>query len=207
MKAGIRRVHYPVKTLGPGKRIGIWFEGCSLRCKGCLFEDNWEFSSSPQELSGVLESIFPFIKEADGITITGGEPFDQKEALLEMLAAIKKISRTNILLFTGYEPQELCGKLNPDLYTRYLDAMICGRYDKSAPQTMRLRGSDNQKLYMFSDAGRKLFAGYDRPRAGGEKEIDIMFDETGNFWFAGIPSRQDAAKIRAAVKESGEKIL
>ena len=37
----ISRLHFPVTTLGPGHRIGIWFQGCSIRCEGCLSMDTW----------------------------------------------------------------------------------------------------------------------------------------------------------------------
>ena len=38
----IARILYPVKVLGPGNRIGIWFAGCHHRCKGCSNPELWK---------------------------------------------------------------------------------------------------------------------------------------------------------------------
>jgi len=41
----INLIHYPIHTLGPGERIGVWTQGCSLRCKGCMSTHTWEFDN------------------------------------------------------------------------------------------------------------------------------------------------------------------
>ena len=35
----LSRMHFPVTTLGPGNRIGIWVQGCTIRCPGCVSAD------------------------------------------------------------------------------------------------------------------------------------------------------------------------
>lgn len=42
MRMILSRLHFPVTTLGPGRRIGVWFQGCSIRCAGCISRDTWE---------------------------------------------------------------------------------------------------------------------------------------------------------------------
>lgn len=42
MNLALSRMHFPVTTLGPGDRIGIWFQGCSIRCTGCISKDTWD---------------------------------------------------------------------------------------------------------------------------------------------------------------------
>ncbi|MCT5046402.1 radical SAM protein, partial [Pseudomonas aeruginosa] len=27
--------------MGTGRRLGIWFQGCSIRCPGCISADTW----------------------------------------------------------------------------------------------------------------------------------------------------------------------
>ena len=41
----VNKAHYPVSVLGHGKRIGIWLQGCSIRCRSCCSLDTWEFEA------------------------------------------------------------------------------------------------------------------------------------------------------------------
>jgi anaerobic ribonucleoside-triphosphate reductase activating protein len=41
MKIAINKAHFPVTVLGPGRRIGIWTQGCRIHCKGCVSQDTW----------------------------------------------------------------------------------------------------------------------------------------------------------------------
>lgn len=69
-------IHYPVYTLGPGKRVGIWLQGCSIRCKGCMSSHTWEFDKNRaikiEQVTNILKSF-----GCKRLTISGGEPFDQ----------------------------------------------------------------------------------------------------------------------------------
>lgn len=46
MEIAINKIHFPVSTLGFGQRLGIWFQGCSIRCPGCISRDTWEGGES-----------------------------------------------------------------------------------------------------------------------------------------------------------------
>lgn len=73
----ISRVHFPVTTLGPGKRIGVWFQGCGIQCPGCISKDTWARKPANTTVSEVLEICSEHRRDADGLTITGGEPLEQ----------------------------------------------------------------------------------------------------------------------------------
>ncbi len=79
MMLNLSRIHFPVTTLGPGNRIGIWFQGCSIRCKGCISVDTWGMKKGSVSVDEIISVIDPWLDMADGITISGGEPFDQPE--------------------------------------------------------------------------------------------------------------------------------
>lgn len=92
MKLALSRVHFPVTTLGPGRRLGIWVQGCSIRCPGCISSDTWAKRAADVEIAELLDLVRPWLHECDGITISGGEPFEQLEALEQLLHAIRQLS-------------------------------------------------------------------------------------------------------------------
>ena len=120
---GISRVHFPVTALGPGQRLGIWFQGCSIRCPGCISADTWADSKRPTTVGEVLASLLPKLKEIDGFTISGGEPFDQPEALESLLRGLRSSTSADILVFSGHKLEDLGDRLAAVLrhYERALD--------------------------------------------------------------------------------------
>ena len=62
----ISRIHYPVTTLGPGKRIGIWMQGCSIRCPGCISADTWAPGRGVVRVRSVIERI---LRSVSGIEL------------------------------------------------------------------------------------------------------------------------------------------
>ncbi len=77
----LSRIHFPVTALGPGKRIGIWFQGCSLRCPGCISTDTWARVTENATVAAVLAASASFGETVEGVTISGGEPSEQPAAL------------------------------------------------------------------------------------------------------------------------------
>jgi organic radical activating enzyme len=86
----LNRLHYPVTTLGPGVRAGIWVQGCPIGCRGCMATDTWV--AGPQHEIAIVEvlnwltTLGPF----DGVTISGGEPFEQPVAVGELIDGIRQ---------------------------------------------------------------------------------------------------------------------
>lgn len=101
----IARILYPVKVLGPGNRVGIWFDGCSHACKGCSNPELWEFQEKYSTSIDMVIKLLNTIKESqviDGFTVTGGDPFEQPEDLRQLLKYVKTVSE-DILVYTGYD--------------------------------------------------------------------------------------------------------
>ena len=92
----IARILYPVKVLGPGNRIGIWFVGCHHRCKGCSNPELWKVDEKYFITIDQVEKLIRTVaaeNEIDGFTITGGDPVEQADELTNLL----KVS-SNLLL-------------------------------------------------------------------------------------------------------------
>ena len=103
----IHFIRYPVTTLGPGKRIGIWTQGCKRNCPKCMagaFQDFDESKEMP--FSVIKETILDIIKnnQVDGITISGGEPFEQRELPLFVVSDFVAIENST---------QSLCDPVQP----------------------------------------------------------------------------------------------
>ena len=106
----LHRVYYPVTTLGYGKRLGVWVRGCGKACPGCISPELKEPLGSPVDVEEVIRRI-PEGFEADGLTISGGEPFDQPRGVLQLIRWFSREISEDILIFTGYTIEELRGPL------------------------------------------------------------------------------------------------
>lgn len=197
----ISRLHFPVRALGPGARIGIWLQGCSIRCPGCISLDTWSTSRGESSVEAVVEAILPWLNTADGFTISGGEPFDQPDALKSLLKSVRAVHRGDILVYSGH-PVEV---LPLQEFEGLFDALISDPLVLAAKQTLPLRGSDNQRLHIASELGRLRFSDL-AWHVGLANTLDVMFDDaTGDVFLAGIPQRGDLARLQKLLELGGHK--
>lgn len=196
----LSRLHYPVRALGPGRRVGVWFQGCSIRCPGCISRDTWEAGTGLTTVEDVIDMLAAWATDADGLTVSGGEPFDQPEALDALVRGWRLLSDSPVLLFTGHAFDRVSDWLGvrPGL----VDAVMAGPFDRLAGQTLALRGSDNQRLHILSEAGNSL-ASFDRVVTPADRKLDVMFDADGSAWFAGIPEVGAMRRLRGALQAAG----
>lgn len=201
MKISLSRVHYPVTTLGPGRRLGLWLQGCSIRCSGCISSDTWAARAPDLEVTELLECVQPWLLECDGVTVSGGEPFEQPEALGELLRALRQSKDTNILVYSGRPLEEI--RTLSLIQEGLIDCLISEPFDARAPQTKYLRGSDNQRMTLLTPRGQDVFGCLDRETTAADRRLDVMFDAGGAVWLAGIPLRGDMAKLRLILEGQG----
>ncbi len=153
----VARILYPVKVLGPGNRIGIWFCGCPRRCEGCSNPELWEFQDRYKTSLATVMSLIEKIAQVhsvDGFTITGGDPFFQPDALSRLLEQIKKIS-DDILVYTGYMKNDL-----PVSLLKNISVLIDAPYIKARNNNCCLRGSGNQNIYVLNGKYRAVYENY-----------------------------------------------
>ncbi|MNG70963.1 Pyruvate formate-lyase 1-activating enzyme [compost metagenome] len=204
MELSLSRVHFPVTTLGPGRRLGIWFQGCSIRCPGCISADTWGPGQRRVSIAQLLAQLAPWLAEADGITVSGGEPFDQFPALLALLQGLRHSSPLDILVYSGYSLEYLQPRLRQA--EGLIDALISDPFEEHSEQTLALRGSDNQRLNLLTALGHERLACYERPLQPADKALDLMFDENGSVWMAGIPQRDDLLRLHDLLSAQGHKV-
>ena len=98
---------------GPGVRTVVFLQGCDIRCKGCHNQSAWDIAKGiamePENLANLLKEKVVNKK----VTISGGEPLMQKDAVLELLDLLQGF---DIALYTGHElidvPVEILQKVN-----------------------------------------------------------------------------------------------
>lgn len=157
----VKKIYYPLTSLGPGTRTGIWTVGCFRNCFNCIAKDLQKPDSSyKMEVKDVVAEI---IRLNNGkrirMTVSGGEPLLQKD-LLEFLKELRKIGADDILLYTGFEYEEIekSEKYSPLL--DYIDALIDGPYIESLNDNKALRGSSNQRIIFLNDKYKEEYLSY-----------------------------------------------
>lgn len=201
----LSRIHFPVTTLGPGNRIGIWMQGCSIRCPGCISADTWAAGRGQTTVEQVLLTMANWFLNADGVTISGGEPFDQADALCELLRGIRSHTKADILVFSGYPVESISKPLEG--MTGLIDALISDPYEIEAPQTKALRGSDNQRLHLLTSLGRNRLSSYERPIGAEDRRFDLMMGQNGDVWMAGIPGRDDFKRLATILIDQNHQVF
>lgn len=156
----IARILYPVKVLGPGLRIGIWFAGCKHHCQGCSNPELWEFSekymTTLTDVMQLIESISDTHK-VDGFTLTGGDPIEQHRELVPLLKKIGAIS-DDILCYTGYTIDQVREKC-PEVLSE-ISVLIDGKYIEKENHEEPLRGSQNQNIIILKEKFNSSYSQY-----------------------------------------------
>lgn len=204
----VNKAHFPVTVLGPGRRIGLWLQGCTIRCKGCVSRDTWPADPARAMAVPALLAWCRRVAAAgfDGVTISGGEPFDQPKALQALLLGLRRWraetgGNWDILCYSGHPLKTLQKKHAPLL--ALLDAVIPEPYIDGRPLGGLWRGSDNQPLAALSPLGEDRYrAALDAPAADPDKRMQVAL-EGGRLWFIGIPHRGDMAALETLCRDRG----
>lgn len=169
---------YPVESLGPGRRIAVWVQGCERRCEGCANPELWDMNQGAKvPLDILVAMVRSAIKtyQLDGVTITGGEPMLQAVELAQMLDRVRNLC-DDVLLFTGYYYHELAAhKEMQDLLSR-ISMLVDGPYIQAENQSEILRGSANQGMRMLDASKAQKYMDY---LEAGRHRIDDFDGENG----------------------------
>ena len=129
---------------GPGLRYSIFVQGCYHNCLGCHNPESHDVNG------GYLKDIEEILKEIDenplldGVTLSGGEPMLQVEALIELSKEIKK-RNLNIVLYSGYTYEQIINDVNKKRLLELCDMLVDGKLEKKS-LSLLYRGSSNQRL-------------------------------------------------------------
>lgn len=128
---------------GEGIRKVIFAQGCKHNCPGCFNKHTHSFTDGVlydiNELANLCNDDW-FI---DGVTFSGGDPFEQPLQFTELA----KLINVNIWCYTGYTFEEIL--LNEDKLKllNEIDVLVDGKFDiNKMSGDHKFRGSSNQRL-------------------------------------------------------------
>ena len=144
---------------GPGLRFSVFVQGCSHECPGCHNEGSWDPCGGYPDTVGHVCELIAASHSITGVTLTGGEPFEQPEACLA-IARWCKGHGLNVWAYTGhlYEAIERgdLGDAASDLL-KECDVVVDGPFVQSQfSHDLKWKGSRNQRVI---DATRTRDAG------------------------------------------------
>lgn len=162
----IDRILSPIEVLGPGKRLVIWTKGCSKHCKGCANPELW---STVYSRDYAVDDVFVMIKNVyndqpfGGITISGGDPLEQKDEMLKLIPMLRELV-DDILVYTGYELKDIetnWGTEELGILKKNVSVLIDGPYiEEENDGFSALVGSTNQHIYYFDEKVKEKYEKY-----------------------------------------------
>ncbi|MDJ1114012.1 4Fe-4S single cluster domain-containing protein [Microbacterium dauci] len=169
---------------GPGVRAAIWVQGCAVRCPGCFNPQLWAARGGSLDDPTTLADRWvadALAAGAEGVTLLGGEPFDQAAAMAAVAEAFRAAGLT-VMAFSGYTHERLVewAAERPDI-ARLLAAtdLLCdGPYLRDLPDTTRpWIGSRNQEIRaltpVYAERVREIAA------SGGADSLEVRIARDG----------------------------
>lgn len=174
-----------VNVLGPGVRYVLWVQGCHRRCPGCVAKNSYNMEEGTRISAGALAMEIALSK-AEGLTISGGEPFLQAEALADMIAKIKKLKDMGVIIYTGYTYEKLQEMPTARRLLEMTDLLIDGEYIAELDDGKSLRGSSNQRVIPLTNRYKQQLSEY-----GAEGRSGETFAHGWEVHKVGIPSKEE----------------
>lgn len=169
---------------GPGTRFVLWAQGCSIGCKECFNPHTWD--ASPKNLISVNDMAKKILDTPgiDGVSFTGGEPFEQASALANLGHLLWQKELT-VVTFTGYTLEQLKQENREDwnALLACTDLLIDGPYLHALETNVLWRGSSNQKLHFLTDRLAHQTENYPE----GERQVEVHISPDGKVLVTGFP--------------------
>lgn len=176
---------------GPGRRAVLWVQGCSLNCPGCFNPGTHAASDTATPGEALIDQLLRAREAgAEAVTFSGGEPFQQAEALAALCARLAQVwPEAHRMAYTGYRFETLVGAEAPagaQALLAQLDMVVDGRYDPRQAQPRPWRASRNQRVWVV---------GRPPPRWSAPPDAELHVSPTGQVLLSGLPD----ARLRNAV--------
>lgn len=143
------RLYHNSVVDGPGRRSVVQVAGCSIRCLSCYVPQTHERGNGALvRISAIVKEIVALKDEHDGVTILGGEPFDQPGPVAELVFRLKRHG-LHVMIYSGYTIEALIQRKDPNInyILTHIDLLIDGPFVRQLSEGAgEYRGSRNQKI-------------------------------------------------------------
>jgi anaerobic ribonucleoside-triphosphate reductase activating protein len=173
---------------GPGPRLALWVQGCAIRCPGCCNPHMFEPAGGEAvEAAALLARLDRVRDRIEGVTLLGGEPFEQAAALAPFAREVRRRGLT-VVAFTGHLLEDLRADRPPgsNALLAEVDLLVDGPYLAALPEReRRWAGSANQRFHFLSG---RISPGVERIGAAGpERTVELRFGADGTMERSGWP--------------------
>lgn len=177
---------------GPGRRFALWVQGCSLGCPGCCNPEMWTPHGGTLIDAAELGDTIAATPGVEGLSVLGGEPFEQASAVAVVCAAVRRAGGT-VMVYTGYTLEALRGATAPGVseLLSCTDVLVDGRFERAEPERRRRWvGSANQRVHFLSSRYAP-----DDPRFMRPNTVELRY-VNGQLLINGWPGAADAFRVR-----------
>jgi anaerobic ribonucleoside-triphosphate reductase activating protein len=136
--------------------------------------------------------ILAHARDCDGVTISGGEPFDQANELLLLLQKIEQIP--DILVYSGYIKEKIISD-HPDT-VKYIAALVDGEFKLGETTNAVWKGSENQTLTVFRSEFAERYESWTKEQKG---KLQYVV-KGGEARLIGIPRQEDLPVLLAKLR-------
>lgn len=202
----VARVGGPSRVLGPGLRTIVWVWGCSRRCRGCIAEP---ILGQPEVAPVPVEEVAAHIladPTIEGVTFSGGEPFEQAPALGALCARLRASRNLSLMSYTGFTLAEI--ERHADLAHRafldHLDILVDGPFVESRQADLLWRGSANQRIHLLTARHADLAGLLGDAGAAG---LEVTVHADGRVSWIGVPPPAFEQRLADGLRRRGVRLL
>ncbi|REJ91792.1 MAG: 4Fe-4S cluster-binding domain-containing protein [Planctomycetota bacterium] len=137
---------------GPGVRAVVWVQGCSLGCPGCFNPETHDvFGGEDVVVDELVDRIVGLSDTIEGVTVTGGEPLEQRWAVQGILVGIRERTGLSSIVMSGFTWTEIRRLPDAASLLEPIDVLIAGRFQTAGRIAIGMRGSANKTIHLLSD--------------------------------------------------------
>lgn len=142
---------------GKGLRVSLFVSGCTIHCEGCFNKEAQDFNYGKPFTNVEEDEIITHLKNEKikykGLSILGGEPFDNTEGLIPFVKRVKfECPDKDIWIWSGYTKEQILKDEKKKELFELCNYAVVGPFLKHLKDlTLQFRGSTNQEIIKIND--------------------------------------------------------